>query len=122
MSAERRNLPAVVEAVAAAKASSLRSTLAVPAVIADAGDHATRRFLEFFAAQIRNKNTRMTYYRAVCHFFAWVEQHRIGEFADIEPIHERLQFRNRARSPMQTQCGSTMARSPSAKPVAATAV
>jgi site-specific recombinase XerD len=60
---------------------------AVPAVIAGAGDHAARRFLEFFAATIRNKNTRMAYYRAVCHFFAWVEQHRIGELADIEPVH-----------------------------------
>src|SRR5947208_3706208 len=29
----------------------------------------------------------MAYYRAVCHFFAWVEQHRIGELADIEPVH-----------------------------------
>ena len=56
-------------------------------MIADAGDHAARRFLEFFAATIRNKNTRLAYYRAVCHFFAWVEQHRIGELADIEPIH-----------------------------------
>jgi hypothetical protein len=44
----------------------------VPAVIADAGDHAVRRFLEFFAATIRNKNTRMAYYRAACHFFAWI--------------------------------------------------
>ena len=87
MSAERRNLPAVVEAAAPVKASTLRSTLAVPAVIAGAGDHAARRFLEFFAATIRNKNTRMAYYRAACHFFAWVEQHEIGELADIEPIH-----------------------------------
>src|SRR5438105_5553902 len=46
-----------------------------------------RRFLEFFAAQIRNRNTRMAYHRAACHFFAWVEQHQIGELADIEPIH-----------------------------------
>jgi site-specific recombinase XerD len=29
----------------------------------------------------------MAYYRAACHFFAWVEQHEIGELADIEPIH-----------------------------------
>jgi site-specific recombinase XerD len=29
----------------------------------------------------------MAYYRAVCHFFAWVEQHEIGELADIEPVH-----------------------------------
>ena len=87
MSAERRNLPAVVDGAAPVKASILRSKLAVPAVIAGAGDHAARRFLEFFAAQIRNRNTRMAYYRAVCHFFAWVEQHQIGELADIEPIH-----------------------------------
>jgi hypothetical protein len=37
-------------------------------VIADAGDGAARRFIEFFAASIRNRNTRMAYYRAVCHF------------------------------------------------------
>jgi integrase/recombinase XerD len=61
--------------------------IAVPAVILTAGDQAARRFLEFFAAQIRNRNTRMAYYRAVCHFFAWVELHRIGELADIEPLH-----------------------------------
>ena len=87
MSGERRNVPAVVETVTPVKAPALRSKLAVPVVIADAGDHAARRFLEFFAATIRNKNTRMAYYRAACHFFAWVEQHRIGELADIEPIH-----------------------------------
>ena len=40
-----------------------------------------------FAANIRNKNTRMAYYRAVCHFFGWVGQHQIGELADIEPLH-----------------------------------
>jgi hypothetical protein len=34
----------------------------------------SRRFLEFFAASIENDNTRMAYYRAVCSFFAWLEQ------------------------------------------------
>jgi site-specific recombinase XerC len=67
--------------------ASAASTIAVPAVIAAAGEHAARRFFEFFAATIRNKNTRMAYYRAACSFFAWVERHRIGELADIEPIH-----------------------------------
>jgi site-specific recombinase XerD len=67
--------------------AAFHGRLAIPAIIAGAGDHAVRRFLEFFAAQIRNKNTRMAYYRAVCNFFAWVEQHRIGELADIEPVH-----------------------------------
>jgi site-specific recombinase XerD len=61
--------------------------IAVPATIAAAGDHAARRFLEFFAATIRNKNTRMAYYRAVTEFFGWVERHRIGQLVDIEPLH-----------------------------------
>ena len=52
---------------------SVAGSVVVPILIADAGDHAARRFLEFFAATIRNKNTRMAYYRAACHFFAWVE-------------------------------------------------
>jgi hypothetical protein len=33
----------------------------VPRVIAAAGGQAARRFLEFFAATIRNKNTRQAY-------------------------------------------------------------
>jgi hypothetical protein len=33
----------------------------MPRVIAEAGDKAARRFLEFFVATIRNKNTRMAY-------------------------------------------------------------
>ena len=59
----------------------------VPRVIVAAGDRAARRFLEFFAATIRNKNTRMAYYRAAVKFFAWCDQHKIGEIADIEPVH-----------------------------------
>jgi site-specific recombinase XerD len=63
------------------------SSIVVPAIIADAGDQAARRFLEFFAATIRNKNTRMAYYRAVCQFFAWAEHHKLGGVDDIEPLH-----------------------------------
>jgi len=66
---------------------SVRAAMAVPATIADAGEHAARRFLEFFAATIRNRNTRMAYYRAVTEFFGWVERHRIGQLVDIEPLH-----------------------------------
>ena len=45
--------------------------------IAGVGDH--RRY--------ENDNTRMAYYRAVCSFFAWLEQHGLGELPDIEPFH-----------------------------------
>jgi hypothetical protein len=53
-------------AVAAASA-----TMVVPGIVADAGEHAVRRFLEFFAATIRNKNTRTAYLHAASRFFAW---------------------------------------------------
>ncbi len=59
----------------------------VPRLIAAVGETAARRFLEFFAATIRNKNTRMAYMRAVGQFFAWCDRHKIGELADIEPLH-----------------------------------
>ena len=81
MSDEPYNLPAMVDAAPPVATPKLQSAVAVPMMIASAGDHAARRFLEFFAAQIRNKNTRMAYYRAACSFFAWVERHRIGELA-----------------------------------------
>jgi hypothetical protein len=55
----------------------------VPRVIAAAGDQAARRFLEFFAATIRNKNTRTAYYHAVVRFFDWCDRHKLGQLADI---------------------------------------
>jgi hypothetical protein len=72
VSAERPNVPAVVEATALVTTSTLRSSVAVPVMIADAGERAARRFLEFFAASINNDNTRTAYYRAVCSFFGSV--------------------------------------------------
>jgi integrase/recombinase XerD len=68
-------------------AVATRDGILVPRVIAAAGDKAARRFLEFFAATIRNKNTRMAYYHACVRFFAWWDHHKIGEIADIEPLH-----------------------------------
>jgi site-specific recombinase XerD len=66
---------------------ALGSELALPRLIAAAGDGAVRRFLEFFAATISNRNTRAAYARAVFQFFAWCDRHRLGELADIEPLH-----------------------------------
>jgi site-specific recombinase XerD len=72
----------------AARVSVLAAgAVVVPGIVADAGEHATRRFLEFFAATIRNRNTRMAYLTAVSRFFAWCEQNQIGQLADIEPLH-----------------------------------
>jgi hypothetical protein len=49
----------------------------LPAIIAQAGDHAAHRFIEFFTATIRNGNTRRAYGRAVADFLAWCEQHHL---------------------------------------------
>jgi site-specific recombinase XerD len=56
------------------------------AVIADAGEKASKRFVEFFTATIRNANTRQAYAQAVGDFFAWCERHGLALVA-IEPVH-----------------------------------
>ena len=59
----------------------------VPALIVAAGDRASRRFLEFFAAQIRNPHTRRAYGRAVAGFLAWCEDHQVASIAAVQPLH-----------------------------------
>lgn len=58
---------------------------AVPALIGEAGDQAARRFLEYFTANIRNKNTRAAYVHAVAEFTRWCEQRSLTLKA-LEPI------------------------------------
>jgi site-specific recombinase XerD len=87
VSGDRGRLPTLIESTAPVTTPVLHSALAVPAMIAEAGTRAAKRFLEFFAASIENDNTWMAYYRAVCSFFAWLDEHGIGELADIEPFH-----------------------------------
>ncbi len=62
-----------------------RQGLTLPAIIEDAGEHASRKFLEFFVARIRNKNTRAAYGRAVMQFFDWCEERGLA-LHEIEPI------------------------------------
>jgi site-specific recombinase XerD len=57
----------------------------LPALITREGQKTTRRFLEFFTANIRNKNTRLSYARAVGAFLAWCEGRR-QTLQSIEPI------------------------------------
>ena len=56
-----------------------------PEIILQAGPDATRRFLEFFTAQIRNPNTRTAYARAVRDFFAWCQARDLG-LIQIQPV------------------------------------
>lgn len=58
----------------------------MPRIIAAAGDRARRRFLEFFTATIRNKNTRAAYARATRDFFVWCDVRGLHGLAEIEPV------------------------------------
>lgn len=58
----------------------------VPVVIADAGERAQWRYVEFFTVTIRNPNTRTAYARACAQFLAWCEGHGLALSA-IQPVH-----------------------------------
>src|ERR1700731_3330488 len=59
----------------------------VPAAIAAAGAPARKRFVEFFTANIRNRNTRAACARAVGDFFAWCEQAGLSTLESVQPVH-----------------------------------
>jgi site-specific recombinase XerD len=58
----------------------------LPPVIVRAGQDAASRFVEFFTATIRNRNTRAAYAQAITQFFAWCEQHGIRTLREINPV------------------------------------
>lgn len=62
------------------------SALPVPVIIQEAGQQAAKRFIEFFTAEIRNRNTRQAYARAVAQFMAWCEDAGLA-LPGIEPVH-----------------------------------
>jgi site-specific recombinase XerD len=61
------------------------SAPALPVIITSEGRKATKRFLEFFTANIRNPNTRLSYMRAIGPFLAWCEE-RGDSLHKIEPM------------------------------------
>ncbi len=59
----------------------------LPAVVAASDEKARTRFLEFFAAQIRNRHTRRAYAQATREFLAWCESAGVASIADVKPLH-----------------------------------
>jgi integrase/recombinase XerD len=57
----------------------------LPKLFLDAGEQACRRYIEFFTATIRNRNTREAYHRAVRQFAVWCELRKIG-LAQLSPV------------------------------------
>lgn len=58
----------------------------LPALVTDAGDRASRRFVEFFTAHVRNPHTRRAYARAAYERLAWAEARGLS-LAALEPVH-----------------------------------
>jgi site-specific recombinase XerC len=61
--------------------------LSVPTLVAAAGERAGMRFLEFFAANIRNPHTRRAYARAADEFLAWCASVGVPSIAAVQPVH-----------------------------------
>jgi site-specific recombinase XerD len=59
----------------------------LPAIVTAAGEGAQLRFLEFFAASIRNAHTRRAYAGAVAEFLAWCEDKGVASIAAVQPLH-----------------------------------
>ncbi len=58
----------------------------LPTLIVQAGERASWRFVEFFTANIRNKNTRAAYAKAVGQFFVWCDQRSVRDLAQLNPV------------------------------------
>lgn len=72
-----------------AQYDSLYSTklheIAMPTIIAASGENTCRQFIEFFAVNIRNPNTRKAYYRGIGNFLNWCGARGI-KFEQIGPL------------------------------------
>src|ERR1051326_949630 len=73
-----RNLPMVAK---------ISPTFVVPQQISNLGYNATLRFLDFFTANIRNKNTRAAYAVAVRTFFLWLDRRGVTELGAVRAHH-----------------------------------
>jgi integrase/recombinase XerC len=63
------------------------SSFVVPAIVADTHRDAGERFIEYFAATVRNPNTRAAYMNAVADFLRFEPVADLGSLAEIRSIH-----------------------------------
>ena len=63
------------------------SSPVVPALVTAAGERASIRFLEFFAANIPNPHTRRAYARAAEDFLGWCADAGVPSITAMQPVH-----------------------------------
>lgn len=59
----------------------------LPALVVAGGERTSVRFLEFFAAEIRNPHTRRAYARSMTDFLAWCADHEVTSLQAVHPLH-----------------------------------
>jgi len=59
----------------------------------------SERFWEFFAANIRNRNTRRAYHKAACSFNDWCEGRGLFDLSKIKPLHVAAYIEELQRTP-----------------------
>ena len=89
-------LPAVLPSGAIAPAAAA-DTYIVPALVAASGHDAIDRFLNFFATQIENDNTREAYLRAAREFLGWCERQGLNAPLEVHPICASIFCRSMSR-------------------------
>lgn len=65
----------------------LAPALALPVLVAAAEPHTQVRFLEFFAATIRNPHTRRAYARGCGDFLDWCAERGVAGLPHVQPLH-----------------------------------
>jgi len=76
----------MTDKLASTQALTTGPVVQLPALFTPTPD-ASKRFVEFFTANIRNPNTRRAYARAAREFALWCEAAGLRDLADIEPVH-----------------------------------
>ncbi len=84
--------------ISQARAPAHPGAIALPMVVMTEGEAAARRYLEFFAAAIRNPHTRRAYARAVADFLAWCEDHEVASVVAVQPLHVAAWIELQART------------------------
>jgi site-specific recombinase XerD len=74
MSPPTDQLPEIIEPARSGALTPLPTDQLLPTLIADAGDQAAWRYIDFFTSNIRNPNTRRPYTRACGQLFAWCDE------------------------------------------------
>jgi site-specific recombinase XerD len=67
--------------------SGLAAITANPPALFLPNTKTAERFLEFFTANIRNKNTRRAYYKAAGRFSDWCQARGLVELGQVKPLH-----------------------------------